>query len=483
MRRFLSVALFLSLVAAALVTTNAVAVAWENSRKTSTPRVRVDPRVELVSVIFRLAGNPEYNQGRIPQYTRDVDTHFGPYKNHPVVKLAARLRRTRGVSYDACMSLAVHMEDGLAIRERVPFAPRPDTLDSRWRPAEAREFLNNARQFAQETSFAQFFDQHKPLYATATSRMQEVLAQHGHLDWFDAFFGQRPHASFTVVLGMLNGGACYGPRCPNASGGVDLFCILGVWKTDTAGLPVFDASMLRTVVHEFCHSYTNAIVDRHEDELRAAGNQIYPHVESAMRRQAYSNWKTMMYESLVRACVVRYVRHYHGPQAAADEVRRQADRGFAWVGELSKRLDEYEAQRDKYPDLDSFVPRIVAFFNAYAGSFAQAQQKLAQKRPHIVSMTPSNGATGVRPGRTEIQVVFDRPMQNGSWSLVGSGPHFPKVAGKPSYDKKCVAWTVRVELQPNWSYQFMLNSSRFTGFRSREGVALEPVRVSFKTDR
>jgi hypothetical protein len=74
-------------------------------------------------------------------------------------------------------------------------------------------------------------------------------------------------------------------------------------------------------------------------------------------------------------------------------------------------------------------------------------------------------------------------MQNGSWSLVGAGPHFPKVAGKPSYDKKGVVWTVRVELQPNWSYQFVLNSSRFTGFRSRAGVTLEPVRVSFKTGR
>jgi hypothetical protein len=69
----MSVALFLSLVAAALVTTNAAAVARDNSRKTSTPRVRVDPRVELVSVIFQLAGNPEYHQGRVPEYTRDVD--------------------------------------------------------------------------------------------------------------------------------------------------------------------------------------------------------------------------------------------------------------------------------------------------------------------------------------------------------------------------------------------------------------------------
>ena len=36
-------------------------------------RVAVDPRVELVSVIFRLAGHPEYSRGRIDSYIRDVE--------------------------------------------------------------------------------------------------------------------------------------------------------------------------------------------------------------------------------------------------------------------------------------------------------------------------------------------------------------------------------------------------------------------------
>ena len=35
--------------------------------------VTVDPRVELVSIIFRLAGHQEYNQGRVDSYTDDVE--------------------------------------------------------------------------------------------------------------------------------------------------------------------------------------------------------------------------------------------------------------------------------------------------------------------------------------------------------------------------------------------------------------------------
>src|SRR5262249_1702982 len=44
--------------------------------------VTVDPRVELLSIIFHLAGNPEYNQAQVRSYADDVTTHFGPFKDH-----------------------------------------------------------------------------------------------------------------------------------------------------------------------------------------------------------------------------------------------------------------------------------------------------------------------------------------------------------------------------------------------------------------
>lgn len=49
----------------------------------SEPDVRVDPRVELMSVIFRLAGNPEYNQSRLTSYIQDVEEHFACVNFYP----------------------------------------------------------------------------------------------------------------------------------------------------------------------------------------------------------------------------------------------------------------------------------------------------------------------------------------------------------------------------------------------------------------
>jgi hypothetical protein len=460
------------------------AVDAPNTNATPVPQllVRVDPRVELFSLLFRLAGNPEYSQGKVASYNADVDKHFAAHRDHAVVKLARQLRQTRGVSYDACMSLAVHVNNADELQLLVPLQPWPEGLDQRWTAASVSNFLAATRQFVKAASFQEFTQQHQALYTNTTARL-ETLLKDAHLDWFHNYFGERPQANFIATAGLLNGGSCYGSRSQDATGREQLYCILGVWKIDQDGLPEFDREMLSTVVHEFCHSYANVIVDRHQDELSAAGAKLYRAVAQQMRSQAYGNSQTMLRESLVRACTVRYQRQYLGDGAAQTEIGHHKSRSFLWTGELSDRLAEYEAQRERYPTLESFAPRLVAFFNEYADKFENEQSALARKRPKVVSMIPANGATDVDPGLTEIRVRFDRPMQDGSWSLVGGGPNCPETTGRPYYDSKRTTWTVPVRLQPGWDYEFHMNRGEYDSFRSKEGVPLESVHVTFSTGK
>jgi hypothetical protein len=444
-------------------------------------RVIVDPRVELLSILFRLAGSPEYNMGRVASYVKDVDDHFGPYRYYPAVEMARKLRQTRGVGFDACMILAVHVTDAYTLKEKVPFDPPPEIFGPRWPPAEAREFLEKARGFVKDTRFEEFIRDHQRLYRVAVSRIQELVRTHGHLEWFPEFFGARPQASFTVAVGLLNGGGSYGPHCRTADGKEELYCILGVWKTDAKGLPQFDRDMLDVVIHEFCHSYSNPIVARHLGELQGAGGKIYPRVAAHMMGQAYGSWQAMMYESLVRACVVRYSYNYEGPVAARLAVEEEKRRRFLWIQELSDLLGQYETQRDRYPTLDSFMPRIVAFFNQYADTFLEQMEEAPGKEPRIVSMTPANEASNVDPDLAAIRIVFDRPMKAGSCSITGEDPHLPEVTGNARYDAERKVLTIPVKLTPNRSYEFTLNSGKSRDIQSHKGVSLPPVRVRFTT--
>ncbi len=491
--RLFSSALMLTLISAFLFITGIPAGAaapakpraLDAAKPSPTPslQVQVDPRVELLSVIFRLAGNPEYNQGKVTSYTDDVEKQFGSFRQHAVVKLARKLRQNHGVSYDACMSMAVHLTDTEELKLRVPLTPWPANLDRRWKPDDVDTFLKATRAFVKDTSFREFLDQHKALYRQTEARMKDLMDKESHLEWFADYFGERAGANFTIALALLNGGGSYGARCATPDGKQDLYCILGVWQIGRDGFPEFSRGTMVTVIHEFGHSYANPIVARHLSELQAAGNALYRPVAEKMRSQAYADGHTLLYESLVRACEVRYAARYDGAAAARSLAAYQKSRGFLWTEDLSNCLAEYEARRDQYPTLESFAPRLIAFFNDYAKGFAARQAALQAKRPRILWMTPTNGATQVDPGLTNLQVVFDRPMKNGSWALVGDAAQCPEGKGNPGYNANRTIWSVPVKLKPQFTYQFMLNSDSDDDFQSQDGVPLEPVAVTFTTGK
>jgi hypothetical protein len=467
-----------------LSTSNALpAPAVGGNRIDSRPRLQitVDPRVELISLIFRLAGNREYNQARVASYADDAEAQFGKFREHPAVKLARQLRQANGISYDACMAMAVHVAEVDGFKLKVPLNPWPESLDRRWTPQSVTNFLDAARSFAGDTGFQEFFSKHRSLYETAETRMKTMVEKNAHLEWFDTYFGQRPQATFKVVLGLLNGGSCYGPHFRDAAGQEELYCILGVWQTDAAGLPEFTGDMLDTVVHEFGHSYANPIIDRHEAEFRPAGEILFASVAERMRAQAYGEATTMLRESLVRACVTRYISQYRGSVATERAIREEEKHGFLWTKELAGVLDDFEAHRDQYPTLETFAPRLVSFFKEYAAGFAERQAALDAKRPKIVSMVPANGATNVSPNLAELRVTFDRPMKDRSWSMCGGGPHVPESTGQPAYNADRTVWTVPVKLKPDWDYDFSLNCQSYDAFRSEEGNPLAPVPVRFHT--
>ena len=448
----------------------------QEAERATTIDVRVDPGVELLSVLFRLAGSPEYGQGRVEAYTKAVEEHFGSFRTHAAVNLAADLRRRQSVSYDAVMSFAVHLDGTAKFAPQLPLEPRPEALDARWQSSAPR-FLRAAQRFAKKSKFAEFFAANAKLYATAVERMRARLEESAELDWFDEFFGARPTAQFRVSLGLLNGGACYGPRVLHADGREDLHCVLGVWKTDDEGLPVFGEDVILTVVHEFCHSYCNHLIDAHEEAMAASGKQLFAHVADAMRKQAYGNWQTMLKESLVRACVIRYAAITKGPRARQLEVGNQKARSFHWAGELSDLLADYEDDRDTYPTLADFMPKIVTFFDEYAPQF---EQRLA-RAPRVVAMVPENGARDVDPDTDSIVVTFSKKMADKSWAFVGGGPKFPKTTGKPSYDAARKVLTLPVKLQPGHEYEFWLNRGKYNSFRSADGHVLQSVHVTFRT--
>ena len=313
--------------------------------------VRVDPRVELISILQRLVGEREYTRALATSYVAAVDAHFKPFAQHPAVAATRELRR-RSITYDAPMQLAVHLDDKLQLRA-VPADPRFTGVD-------LESYLQTVRDFASASGFDEFFARHRADHARMTEQLRTAITADDPRAWFDSFFGERPGARFVVIAAPLNGTWIYG-----AHAGDEVYQILGIYKVDFDELPVVDTDILELVVHEIAHSYINPLFDKHRAALEPHGTRLFARVEEPMRKQAYGVWHIMLNELAVRAVTTLYILDRRGKDAANAAAQKEVSRSFLWTPELAKLLlTKYRADRARYPDMDAFVPEIIAFLAA-----------------------------------------------------------------------------------------------------------------------
>ncbi|MFC1781825.1 DUF4932 domain-containing protein, partial [Planctomycetota bacterium] len=265
-------------------------------------------------------------------------------------------------SCDGPMSLAVYIDRDF--RTRKTFEQWPWGLDGRWKKQETMEFLEQLRKFATETKFNEFFKNHSELYETGIRSCQAVMAQHDLETWLAEFFGIEEMGDMKLVLGFLNGPSNYGPGF-TAGKTHEKYAIIGMSLPDADGNPVFSSRKLEIVAHEFCHSFSNPVVEKYIEQLRPAGEKLYAAKAPLMQRIGYQNWQSLMYESGVRACVASYLRNSFEPEYLQCYLNEEAGNGFTWTKELSDLLRSYETNRDKYPTFESFFPEILKFLNEY----------------------------------------------------------------------------------------------------------------------
>jgi hypothetical protein len=436
---------------------------------------KVDERVELLSIVARLAEYDEYVNNNLKTYAADVDNYFAKYKQHPVIEFARKMRESNAVGFDAVASMAVHLNPDLT--PKIAFSDSKP--DKRWGKPGAEQFVKLLQQFYKDAKCANFFKSHAGLYKTAEERFQNLVNK-VDFAWYKNFYGEMPKGTFNLYIGLLNGGGNFGPKVVYPSGSEEFFAIIGTWQTDEQGLPKYSDNFLPTIIHEYNHSFINHLVYADEQNLRAAGERIFQPVEEKMRAQAYGNWQTMVLESLVRAAVIRYLFEHDKP-AYLQELIIQQSRGFVWIDELSVLLGTYENSRKAYPTFRSLMPLVAGYYTDLAKRIDDKVGDFSRKQPKVVAIDAfTNGAQDVDPKIRQITFTFDKPLsgKGRSINLGSSGSeHFPVKNGY-SYSADNMKVSIEVELKPDSEYEFVLTG---LAFKTGEGYPLQNYVVKFKT--
>jgi hypothetical protein len=328
------------------------------------PKPKVDKRIELVSIVARLAGYSEYNEEQCKIYTQDIHSYFDKYKDHPLISFASKLRKERGIGFDAVMKIAFHIDQPPLFIPKVEF---DDNIpEKRWGKENAMKFLELLRDFYIVSEFEKFYNDHAYLYSITEERFSPIY-EALNVDWYYSYFGIKPNGSFNVIIGLGNGGSSYGGKVVYPDKKEEVYAIMGTWIVDSTNMPIYNVrNYLPTLIHEFVHSFVNPLIDKFSIQLENSGKIVYELQKGNMRRQAYGDWKSMMYEYLVRANVIRYLLKNDSYQIAKNQLIEEIGNGFYWTTGLVNILLEYQNNRVKYPNLESFMPVVVDFFEKVA---------------------------------------------------------------------------------------------------------------------
>ena len=448
------------------------------------PKPVVDERIELLSIVFRLAGSKEYVNKGVKTYDEMIDSLFTPFKKHDLIKYAIRVHRINSISYDAVMSFAINIEinDG-----KIDFRKNLSSgLDRRWTKKTAAQFLEYLNDFYTKSKFHEFYLSQKPLYLMAEERFTPLL-DNVDFAWFEKFYGKKMGGNFHLILSMCNGTGNYGPSVIHNDGREDPYSIMGLWQVDKQGNPAYPSRVVETVIHEYNHPYSNPLIDEFYPQIEKAVKPFYKKVEQKLKQQAYGSPETMMRETLVRASVIKYFIE----KSTEDEIIRNAiiseqSKGFLFVDTLVQALSDYGKQRDKYPSLRDFMPEIVKLINSL--SYDEVYEKFAKDVVTITGTSIPNNADNVDPKTTELKISFSKPMDDRFRGLSRGKkgkefmPEFEKDGKIPTWNEDKTEITFySIILKPDTKYSLSIPGQFFRGKNSEP--VLETYFLDFKTKK
>lgn len=334
----------------------------ESSSNEEQINIVVNPSIDLFGIIHYLVGDNQYTENLLPDYYAEVENYFGQFRSHPTIDFAKECKIQHQINGDAPMALAVYIGPPPKLEPKLDLSNLPADLDPRWDSTLISDYLEKARLFASESNFMEFHNSQKGFQDLATANLIEMISKEQIFPWYSEFFGYNP-GNFNLYLALHNGSCNYGYPVTYPGGQVEFVSLIGARFPDKNGIPTYPKNwFLPVIIHEYTHSYINPLIKSKPDNFKELGEKLLVTHREKMIEHGYNVWNVILQEYIVRACTIQFLEKNEGRRSAKKNIEYDLNGGFIEIEGLVRLLDVYENNRDKYANIESFLPEIKLYF-------------------------------------------------------------------------------------------------------------------------
>lgn len=313
-------------------------------------KVMTDPRIELLTVVQWMVGYWPLSEYDFT-YRNEISEHFGEYYMHPVLRHYVMMWFMFGFQYEVPHALMLHLSEPPELQVRIPIPKY--ILERMGGEKNLNDFLDLLRDYAEETKFMDFYEDHRLFYKNHTDAVSVLIAEKDYIENLEKFFGPNQNA-YTIILSPLVHENGYGVKVGNT-----MYSIIGPSRSEESE-PVFtDPEMLaKQVYHEFSQSFIGPLTSQNREEVLRFGKLFNP-IMDEMMYTGYYTWELCYTEHLIRSVMNHILVNDLLEEELIERKQADYDFGFIYSEYLYDLFREYLDNRDIYPNFSDFYPRVL----------------------------------------------------------------------------------------------------------------------------
>ena len=319
--------------------------------------ITIDERIETIYSIAFL-DNYFLVSNHDNLYKSKLNNKFKSLKSHNAVALFNTLSKKHGFNFNNVTDWVLQFGKFPKLN-KVREVINPDSFDESKGDYLIQKFKKEFISFNQDSLFQAYLIEVKELNEKVINQVKQSKSIQHLPAYLEKYYGTELGSYNLILSPLVHSGGFNSKFIADEKN--EVYAIIGP-NGEIEHIPYFEKEYLEMdmILHEFGHSFVNPLTEKFQNEIETIKENYYTEsLKKDGESQAYSEWKSLFNELVIRAITIRIANKNFGTEKAKELLDYEKSIGFSLVGNIVEILREYENDREKYSKLSEFYPILI----------------------------------------------------------------------------------------------------------------------------